>query len=348
MYISIFYPYSNSCDTSFQMKKLRVTGSQEERAGSLMLPDQALSPPCQCRSNSIPVHTAAVVGFCVSLSHNESNLKISAISDLYLPPASLDLKLWGTDFSVFDNPKHSTTLGPQPFVTFWNSRNTVQWRPCLTRPGREAMSNVKPALKFVNYFSLFLSIACYNQPAWTEFSCFCFVFFLLYVSFQPGNVLSRGSRTCYSPSKAGVKMILPTGFHEPAVSQFLVLFSISLCTCPHSLSQVCIIWTIMEPTSRGAMTSGWPWLADALPCSPITRICRGDYSLLRPLEAYSFVRSLPLFSGIGWLLDPPGISLLGWHVCSLWNENSRAVVGLSYWKNCNFPLLGLFSLDDGL
>lgn len=195
---------------------------------------------------------------------------------------------------------------------------------------------------FFKIWGLFLSLSvgCYNQPAWTVFSCFLF----LYITFlQPGNALSCGSRTCYSPSKAGVKMILPTGFHEAAVSQFLVLFSIlGRESCPHSLSQGCIIWTITEPISRGAMTSGWPWPADALSCTPITRICRGDYSLLRPLETYSFVRSLPLFSGIGWLLDPAGIFLLGWYVCSLWNENSRAVVGLSYWKTVIFHCLAHF------
>lgn len=92
------------------------------------LPDifRALSPPCQYRSNSIPVYTATLVDFGVLLSHNESNLKISAISDLYLLLDSLDLKLSETDFLVFDSLKHSTTLDPQPFVTFWSSRNTVQ------------------------------------------------------------------------------------------------------------------------------------------------------------------------------------------------------------------------------
>lgn len=160
---------------------------------------------------------------------------------------------------------------------------------------------------------------------------------------QSGNTVSHGSRICYNPSQSGVKMISPIGFHEPAVSQFLVLFTISLYSCPHFLSQVCIIWTIMEPISGGAMTSGWPWPADALPCTPITRLCRGGYSLLRPSGTYSFVRSLLLFSGIGWLLDPAGSSLFRWHVCSFWNENYTAVVGPSYWKTVIFHCWACFS-----
>ena len=89
--LAYFIYYANSYYANFQMLKLSVINSQDESTGSLTFPE--LSPSYQCRNNSILVHTSALVGFCVSLSHNASGLKMSAIFYLYLPLASLGLKL---------------------------------------------------------------------------------------------------------------------------------------------------------------------------------------------------------------------------------------------------------------
>lgn len=148
------------------------------------------------------------------------------------------------------------------------------------------------------------------------------------------------SKSHDSASNAGVKIICR--IHELAISQFWVPFTISLCGCPCSLPEACIIWAIMEPICRGAMTSSWPRPADALPCSPITRICGGDHSLILSLSAaYGSVRPLPPSRGIGWILELLPFLFFG-DMCSFPSENSRAMVGLSYWKTVISHHLGHF------
>lgn len=101
----------------------------------------AVSPPYQGRSNSVLVHTCALFGFCVSLPCNESDLRVSAISDLYFPLASLRVKCWGTAFLLFDNYKcsassHRWVPGSPAFCLFLEFQtHTVQWGlwPCRDR-----------------------------------------------------------------------------------------------------------------------------------------------------------------------------------------------------------------------
>lgn len=123
----------------------------------------------------------------------------------------------------------------------------------LVETGHVAILNVQPgSLKF----GLLLSIGVYNWPAWTVFRFLSSFFPPIQHVFNLEVLHYIGLRICCSSSKAGVKMILPIGFHEEDVRQFFVPFAISLHSCPLSLSQVCIIWTVIEPIRRGAMTSG--------------------------------------------------------------------------------------------
>lgn len=175
---------------------------------------------------------------------------------------------------------------------------------------------------------------------WPTFS---FFFFLNWSHFLSWKLFStQGHMTVLVMQ--GLKLF--TGFHEQAISQFWVPFAISLCGCPHSLPAACIIWAIMKPICRGAMTSSWPRPADALPCTPITRICGGNHSpfFLSLSTAYGCVRPLPPSSSTGQILEPAAISLLRWHVLiPKWELQNYGWSLLL--ENCNFPPSGPFSLN---
>lgn len=92
-----------------------------------------------------------------------------------------------------------------------------------------------------------------------------------------------GLRIGSSTAKQGLRWFPATGFHQEAMSQFLVLNS------KHAF---------MEPISRGAMTFSWPQPTNVLPCTPITGMCIGNLSLLRASEAYSHINFFPPFRAV--------------------------------------------------